>query len=63
MTAQTGQLELGQTFHECERPFSDLGVERCEHETVRGNRCTQIGEYDGLHGLVLCDQHANDVDA
>jgi hypothetical protein len=55
-----GQLELSVPLT---HPFADLGTSRCEHESVRGNRCTNSGEWDGLSGRVLCTEHANGVDS
>lgn len=32
---------------------------RCEARTNDGRRCVRRGWYDGFHGAVLCNQHAN----
>lgn len=57
----SAQLSLDQP-PACDPPhlFSGLGLERCEHETVRGNRCTRLGIWDGLSAKNLCTDHADE---
>lgn len=52
------QLTLAQPLA---HPFSGLGLERCQHESRRGVQCATLGTWDGLHGRVLCDEHANEA--
>lgn len=52
------QLTLEQPL---QHPFTGLGLERCQHTSQRGLQCKQLGEWDGLSGRVLCDEHANEA--
>lgn len=52
------QLTLEQPYA---HPFSGLGRERCQHTSQHGIQCARLGEWDGLHGRVLCDEHANEA--